>query len=325
MTGCVNCNHRTNFSNVVSVNRGVPQGSILGPILFLIFANDLNKKVNITSLYQFADDTSCIISSADKTVLSKRSTEIAAVVLEWCNENSLVLNTGKTSLVLFRNNNSESLYVPISGKSIEQTRTVKFLGVTLDEGLQWTEQVSDVVGKISKAGFAIRVLREQVSLNIIRIFYMASVQSIIAYSIMFWYRFSVENVHRVFVAQKRIVRIMLGMNCRESCRGKFKLLNIMTVPSIFIYTCALFVRSNLNMFVTNGDLSHDVVTRGRNNLAVPIHRTALFHKGPLISCIKIFNSLPDNIRAVRNRDCFKRHLREFLIAGEFYELEAFLN
>ena len=325
MTVCIKSENKVCFSRFTEVKSGVPQGSVFGPILFVIFTNDLNKKINLTSLYQFADDTSCIVSSSDTVLLSDKTHDVVGSMLDWCNENSLKLNTDKTSLILFKNADSEPLNVTMNGQSIDRARSVKFLGIILDQSLVWTEQVNDIICKMNSAAYAVRLLSHQVSRPVLRTFYMASVQSILSYSIMFWYRSSVEHANRIFIAQKRIVRLMSGIHFRETCRGKFRLLNIMTVPSLFIYTCVLFVKSNVSFFIRNIDVSNNLNTRGQNNLSVPIHRTALYDTGPMMNCVKVYNSLPQEIREIQGVDAFRRHLKEYLISKEFYSLQDYFD
>ena len=113
------------------------------------------------------------------------------------------------------------------------------------------------------------------------------------------------------------------MGYNESCRGKFKELNIMTVPSLFIYTAALFAKKNPQLFLNNSDFYTMMRTRGGSGLSVPVHSTALFNKGPLMNCIKVFNALPAEIRGLVSLNAFKSQLKMFLINKEYYSIDDF--
>ncbi|KAB0796406.1 hypothetical protein PPYR_10467 [Photinus pyralis] len=216
-----------------SLNKGVPQGSILGPLLFLLFVNDLKPSLQVSTLIQYADDTSCLFASETAQELSDSLTLISKNMVEWCNNNNLILNTQKTALVAFTYFNDQSLLVKMSGKSIQQTEVTKFLGVHIDQNLKWCKQVDYVVGRLNSACYAIRYLKERLSLNSIRAYYFAAVHCVLAYSILLW--FNASDTRRVFIAQKRIIRAMVGLPSAASCRTSFQQLKILTLPSLGTY------------------------------------------------------------------------------------------
>nr|CAI5866876.1 unnamed protein product [Callosobruchus analis] len=194
-------NSEFSFSDAAKMSRGVPQGSILGPILFLIYINDLSQSVDVASLFIYADDVSGIVIDKKVGSISQKSTKLVNDVADWCDDNLLQLNVHKTNLIYFNNDTSHSIYVNLRGKSLVQTNCVQFLGVKIDYSLKWSEQITTVISKMSTASYLIGSLRDQVSVEVLKMIYHAYVQSVIDYSIVFW--FHSPKCSEVFTCQKK--------------------------------------------------------------------------------------------------------------------------
>ena len=133
---------------------GVPQGSVLGPLLFLL--NDLHNSVRYAKTYHFADDTSVILSSTSLEILSKRINKDLFNLSNWLKANKLSLNVKKTELVIFRSkklNIDSSFKFKLNGKRLVPTKSVKYLGVLPDEHSHWNEQISQVKMKLNLLRF----------------------------------------------------------------------------------------------------------------------------------------------------------------------------
>ena len=142
------------IANVSSIIKelltGVPQGSVLGPSLFLLYINDLHNSVRYAKTYHFADDTSVILSSTSLEILSKRINKDLFNLSNWLKANKLSLNVKKTELVIFRSKKlkiDSSFKFKLNGKRLVPTKSVKYLGVLLDEHLHWNEQISPSLTK----------------------------------------------------------------------------------------------------------------------------------------------------------------------------------
>jgi hypothetical protein len=138
-------------SKEMVIKSGVPQGSILGPILFLLYINDIENCSKLISFILFADDTNIFYSNKClKTLSNIIQTEIDKVA-EWLHVNKLSLNTTKTKVILFRSPNkkpSQIIKISINGKNIEQVKTTTFLGIIIDECLTWKDHIAKVTKKI---------------------------------------------------------------------------------------------------------------------------------------------------------------------------------
>ena len=133
---------------------GVPQGSVLGPLPFLLYVNDLHNSVKYSKTYHFADDTSVILSSNSLEILYKQVNKDLFNLSNWLKANKLSLNVKKTELVIFRSRKlkiDNSFKFKAAAKRLAPTKSVKHLGVLLDEHLHWNEQISQVKMKLNHA------------------------------------------------------------------------------------------------------------------------------------------------------------------------------
>lgn len=316
----------TRSSECIDVIRGVPEGSILGPLLFLIYVNDVRHHLDCISICQYADDTSCIVAADSVSDLSMKLSQLIAGMVRWCADNKLGLNVGKTGIVHYTAREPEySLYVRKDGKSVQTKTAAKFLGVTLDSGLTWTSHIDVVVKKLNTACYTVRHVRHVVNLETLRAIYFAFVHSVISYGIMFWG--ASPDAERVFVVQKRILRSMLGLEYDASCKGYFIEQKIITVPSLYIYKLAVYCRKNEAQFVKNrqGYRSMTMTTRYRDYLRVPHYHLTRSQKGPYYRAVKVYNALPNVVKQVTSMTSFKSSLKEFLIGSCFYSYEEFLG
>lgn len=287
------------------IKQGVPQGSILGPLLFLLYVNSLSSALTRDNarVFQYADDTSVIVVDSSLEGAAVVSSGVVEDMRRWCDSNSLKLNESKTGLLTFsiQRTRSESPYVKLGHKSIPELTSFTFLGVTMDPCLSWYDHIKNLTSRLASICGLIRYLREQVSLDSLKVYYFAHVQSIISYGILLWG--SSPYSHRIFVWQKRIVRCMLSLPYRASCEPYFREYKIMTVPSLYVLSLVMFVRKNPDLFLTNADsyaTGVNVTTRTRSALRVPEHSTTFFQRGTQYRAVKAFQALPDELRNTKN-------------------------
>lgn len=130
------------------VRRGVPQGSILGPLLFILYVNDLPNNIHYCRVRQYADDTTLSCMCSDVSDLEKGLTDDVERVARWIEANKLRLNVTKTNLLLTsrkrRVRELEQVKVKVNNQELVRSKKVKCLGVVLDDGLMWKEQVLNV-------------------------------------------------------------------------------------------------------------------------------------------------------------------------------------
>ena len=137
-------------SSLCRIKCGVPQGSILGPILFLIYINDLNQISTIIKTIMFADDTNLFLSGKNISDIEKQFNKELIILTEWFNSNLLSLNIKKTSYIVFSNKRNINVNLLLSGVQISRVDDTRFLGVVISSNLSWNKHIDVIVSKISK-------------------------------------------------------------------------------------------------------------------------------------------------------------------------------
>lgn len=315
---------REHVSDRLDIDMGVPQGSVLGPVLFICYINDVVSVLSsdwAVSLY--ADDSAFIASSSNEPDLELSCNSGLTLLEKWFTGNSLHLNGSKTTYLRFHNSRYRrniDMDIKIDNSGISRASSTRFLGLILDHHLDWKEHCESLCAKLSRFGYLLRSLGSVLSDRELLTVYSAYVASRLHYGILLWG--SSVGTKAVFAVQKRILRCMLGVPQRISCRGKFRHLGILTVTGIFLYETSKFMFLNKQNIEKVGD-RHDYPTRFGNSLRAPLCRLNLTKKSPGSLGVCVFNKLPLHIRESRNFGAFKNCLKQFLIEKEFYSTEEF--
>ena len=265
----------TNF-----IKTGVPQGSTLGPLLFIIYMNDINSVSDSLSSILFADDTSLnstisLFQSRDSRDLSFKINSELFKVTDWLRANKLSLNAKKTKFMQFRYSQMNPTSLPklslkMDGVVIDKVDTFNFLGLTISETLSWKHHIEKVRIKISKIVGVMSRIKYQVSSKILLTIYNSLILSHLHYGILCW-GFQCKGL---FTIQKKAIRIICKAKYNAHTDKLFKSLNLLKVDDIFKLQCLkfyyrlrkntlpLYFSSNFR-FTRNADV-HDRQTRHGN-------------------------------------------------------------
>lgn len=304
------------------VKKGVPQGSILGPLSFLVQINDLPNATNHNCIL-FADDTTVVIGHDTETSFENEIHNTILNMGNWFKKNKLTLNINKTKMVQFRTRNSrdKQLRINYDQVPIESVNVVKFLGILIDSNLDWKNQADKVCKKLHRFVFALRRIRQTVSLEASVCAYHGYVSSVLSYGVILWGNST--NASKVFVSQKKCVRALVNAHPLDSCKPIFKKLKLLPLPCIYIKEICIFVKRNLHYFVTYKE-KYGQNCRQPNKLIFPKIRLALFSKNVYCMSIKIYNRLP-NFLLELNYKQFKYKITNWLIEKQFYSITDYLN
>ena len=298
------------------VTRGVPQGSILGPLLFLIFINDLPLSVNRSSLHMYADDQTLITKGKNLNEINTTVNSDIAPISNWMISNSMRINTTKTKYVLIatpqklksiaNNRNDDLLSVYIAGSKISQVNCGSILGVSLDETLSWNSHVNRLCLTLSKRIGLIRRLRQFIPKQNRIVLYYGLIQSSLDYCIIVWGNTTECNIDKVFTLQKRLLRVLFELPYDFPSADLFNMFEVMSVRQRIFYFLAISAfncfsqtapRYLSDLFILNRNVN-SYMTRSTAllNCYVPRFNLKVGQRSFRYRVVKVWNSLPADIK-----------------------------
>lgn len=313
-------------SSYIENSYGVPQGSILGPLLFLLYINDLPNYLSHECVL-FADDTSIVIESKDLTTYNDEINRTLTKTITWLSENNLKVNLSKTKYVQFHTNRAmpQVLTVSHENETLEEVSKTKFLGLNLDCHCSWKYHVHNLCSKINRFVYAIRKVSRVVSLKAALAAYNGYIDSTLRYGIVLWG--NSVNIDNIFIVQKRCIRAIFGISQLDSCRPYFQKYNILPLPCLYIFEICLFVYKNHHLFQLQKDITKRAIrSQYIKKLYRPPIRLTLVSKNSYMMCIDIFNKLPDSFKNYTDGIIiFKKHVKTWLLKHCFYSLKEFID
>ena len=200
-------------SDPEGVSVGVPQGSILGPLLFILHVNDLPEAVTRCNLLMYADDTVLFYSASQASIIEERLNEELSVIERWLYKNSLFLNVSKTEAMLFgtspRLSKVESFVITVNGSPIKRVTQFKYLGVVFDERLSWNDHVKYILAKAGRRVGMLGRIRYNVTAFSASIIYTSLIRPIIEYCDTVWGCCGQGNCNAIEALQRRAGRIVI--------------------------------------------------------------------------------------------------------------------
>ena len=189
----------------------VPQGSVLGPFLFIIYTNDLPNCLKYSTAILFADDTTIYLSSSDIHYLYKTVNIDLGSMTEWFRYNTLSLNVSKTHAVMFKQGHMNipyNLNVKIGNQIIERKDVVKFLGIYIDSKLEWHDHINYINNKLNSSLYAMRKMKQLLNRKHLLTLYYALIYPYLDYGITLWGSTHNSYIKTLFIKQKKAIRII---------------------------------------------------------------------------------------------------------------------
>uniref|UniRef100_A0A1B6MU01 Reverse transcriptase domain-containing protein n=1 Tax=Graphocephala atropunctata TaxID=36148 RepID=A0A1B6MU01_9HEMI len=305
-------------SDRLPVNRGVPQGSVLGPVLFVLFTSDFPVYMEpYSNTIIYADDMVLLISGKNREALEVQSYIALNVAIEYCAANDLVYNESKRKEMTLGSMKDELSGFP----NLDSVHAVEHLGVVVDNKISWMDHVDKLCAKLSSALFAIRRVKHVSTEDAVRTAYSSLFECHLRYGIVLWGATTNGYLERVLITQKKAVRMLADLDWRASCRGAFKELGILTVTNIYLLEVICLASSR--QLQRNMD-THTYQTRNARDFALPIHHSRRFQSKHSYGGAKFFNVLPETIKRA-DPVTLKKKLRSWLLQQPFYTISEFLD
>lgn len=176
--------------------------------------------------------------------------------------------------------------------------------------------------KLNSVIYQFRNLRTVLNINQLINLYYAEVESRLRYGICFWGLSTMSS--NVFIAQKKILRVMFHLSSFVSCKDVFINYQILTVPSLLIYELCIYIHNNQDKFIKHDNI-HTINTRQKNNFYVPYCRLNVTCSSPNYVGLKIYNRLPSELKLCPSTGLFKKRLKQHLICKCFYDLKEYFT
>jgi hypothetical protein len=310
-------------STSISIRCGVPQGSILGPLLYLIYVNDIGNSCE-GNILSFADDTTLYMSNSNLPELFSNVNLQISNLFKWFCANKLSLNANKTKYIIIRPRQKQcdltGLKIYINNSELNRIGTdcdekaAKFLGISIDEHLTWKYHIAHVNSKVSRSLFAIRQVKHILPSTSLKTLYFSLIHSHLSYGLLAWGNVNQSALHRSIILQKRALRTINNANFNSHTDPLFKSSGILKLKDMYEQQVILFVfdylscnlpSSFLNTFTLNHDRPNSRLTRQTDLLYVARCKSQFTGKLPLYAFPIIWNRWAKKVSTAMSRYQFK--------------------
>lgn len=297
-----------------TVNIGVPQGSVLGPLMFLIFINDFAQLPLMGELYLFADDSSIFYPGKNSDEIKRKMERDMVLIHEFFRLNRISMNVAKTKVMIFstKRKKHDPIVLEFGQHEIEESENVKFLGIIIDRNLSWSEHCKMVLTKVSQGLGILNKFRFKFDVTTKKLIYFALIHSHLSYCTALWGASSLAE--KIQVAQNKSLRTVYNVDNRSNRVELYLLADVLPLAGLYKKQVSTYIYKNKN--VTDGvvkTFQNKYNTKGKRNLQISNNRLELTAQRISVNGSIMYNQLPWNIRKVKTLNSFITKLRRNLM------------
>ena len=309
------------LSEKLTINHGVPQGTVLGPLIFMLYVNDFSEKLEgENDVVQFADDTSIICKFERNENIPQKIEKILEQTDKYLTENQLTLNADKTEMLFFTDHTNSDPEISFKDEVIKPAHACRYLGVQIDSNLTFENHLNTVLSKMANAIRSLYLVRNQIPLKVRIDVFKSVVLSHLSFSGVFLQTLTVKNINRI---NRQINWGIKVCYFRQKFDHSIDLLikDRILPAELFISKVSLMkLQTDIKQWETSENFKmftsrHNARQNNRTNQIIIKKKTKTkwSNKSLILKSVQKWNKLPSSIRIFNSKTCFKSVLTEFLL------------